>query len=248
MNNISKWIKDYVVKYNIKSLVVGVSGGIDSALVSTLCCETGVTTYVVSMPILQKEDQLTRASNHLKWLSDRYPNCKCLEIDLSKTFIEFSNLFSADLKTNLSLANTRSRIRMISLYQISGSVNGIVVGTGNKIEDFGVGFFTKYGDGGVDISPIGDLTKTEVRELSKEMGIIKEIIEANPTDGLWDDNRTDEQQMGASYEDLEWAMSFKGRVSELSEDRRKILSIYKRLNKVNRHKMKKIPIYKNDKQ
>ncbi len=246
MNKISKWIKEYANKNGIKSLVVGVSGGVDSAVVSKLCCETGIMTYIVSMPIHQNNSQLERANNHAKWLSSDYTNAISLEIDLTGLFESFSYLFAEDFKNNLALANTRSRLRMVTLYQVAGSKNGIVVGTGNKIEDFGVGFFTKYGDGGVDISPIADLTKTEVRELAKDLGISQEIIEADPTDGLWKDDRSDEDQLGATYPELEWAMSFKGDVKELTEREIEVISIYKKFNRANKHKMKKIPIYKNE--
>jgi NAD+ synthase len=247
MNKISKWIKKYAEKNRINSLVVGVSGGIDSAVVSTLCCQTGITTYIISMPIYQKDDQLNRARLHSKWLCDNYKNASFLEIDLTDTFENFTHLFDNNFKTSLALANTRSRLRMVTLYQISGSINGIVVGTGNKIEDFGVGFFTKYGDGGVDISPIADLTKTEVRELASELGISKSIIEAKPTDGLWEDDRSDEDQIGASYEELEWAMNFKDNGEIITDYEMKILEIYKKFNLSNRHKMRKIPIFKNRK-
>jgi NAD+ synthase len=166
---------------------------------------------------------------------------------MTDSFETFINKFSEDQKTDLSLANTRSRIRMVTLYQISGSKNGIVVGTGNKIEDFGVGFFTKYGDGGVDISPIGDLTKSQVRNMAKDLSIAEEIILANPTDGLWEDDRTDEQQMGASYEELEWAMEhLESRCEidiEITERQKNVLEIYKNLNRKNKHKMVQIPVF-----
>ena len=247
MHKISRWILEYAKKNKLKSLVVGVSGGIDSAVVSTLCCQTGLETYVISMPIHQKKDQLDRATSHCKWLEDSYKNTTFLEIDLTGTFENFSSLFKEEFKTNLSLSNSRSRLRMITLYQIAGSKGGIVIGTGNKIEDFGVGFFTKYGDGGVDISPIADLTKTEVRNLGVELGISNSIIEAKPTDGLWEDDRSDEDQLGASYPELEWAMDFKGKDKDLSDREREVLSIYKKFNRSNKHKMKKIPVFKNEK-
>ena len=244
MNKISEWIKKYADKNGIESLVIGVSGGIDSAVVSTLCCKTGITTYVISMPIHQDKNQLKRARSHSEWLANNHNNAILLEIDLSNTFDGFASLFSEDLKSDLSLANTRSRLRMVILYQIAGSKRGIVVGTGNKIEDFGVGFFTKYGDGGVDISPIADLTKTEVRELGKKLGISQDIIDARPTDGLWEDDRSDEDQLGATYSELEWAMSFNGNTDILNKREMEVISIYKRFNKINNHKMKKIPVYK----
>jgi len=242
--SISEWIKDYSVSNSIKSLIVGISGGIDSALVSSLCASTGIKTYVVSLPIKQKSDQLQRARNHFNWLSERYPNVKFIEKDLTEVFETFCNMFDDSEKSDLSLANTRSRIRMTSLYQIASIKSGIVVGTGNKIEDFGIGFFTKYGDGGVDISPIADLTKSEVRKIASEIGILEEIILAKPTDGLWDDDHTDEDQIGASYEELEFAMDFNGDFSKLSPREIEVLEIYRKLNTQNNHKMIPIPIFK----
>jgi len=241
---ISDWIKAYAENNKIKSLIIGISGGIDSALVSTLCAKTGLDTYVISLPINQKKDQLLRAKKHYEWLNQNYSNVKFIEKDLSGIFLEFRKNFSEEEKTDLSLANSRSRLRMISLYQLASTKSGIVVGTGNKIEDFGIGFFTKYGDGGVDISPIADLTKTEVRKISKEIGIIKEILEARPTDGLWEDDRSDEDQIGASYEELEFAMDFNGNSDLLSDRQKKVLKIYASLNLSNRHKMTSIPVFK----
>ena len=244
IKDIVKWIEDYSTNNNLSPLVVGISGGIDSALVSTLCAITGIETLVVSLPIYQKDDQLSRARNHAKWLSSKYDNVTFIEKDLSHLFNNFRSLFSEGEINNLSLANSRSRLRMVTLYQIAGSKGGIVVGTGNKVEDFGVGFFTKYGDGGVDISPIGDLTKTQVRNLSSELGIIEEIILAEPTDGLWEEDRTDEQQLGATYEELEWAMNFSGRISDLNDREREIYEIYSKFNRINKHKMIGIPVFK----
>lgn len=244
VNQIVEWIKNYSLNNNIKTLVVGISGGIDSALVSTLCCKTGIDTIVVSLPLKQHLDQLTRARNHAEWLSKNFKNVSFVEKDLTVVFNTFESLFNDNEKTNLSLANSRSRLRMTTLYQISGVNSGIVVGTGNKIEDFGVGFFTKYGDGGVDISPIADLTKTEVREISKHLGILEEIIFAKPTDGLWDIERTDEDQLGATYEELEWAMDYVGTGQNLIERQKKVLEIYKKFNRLNKHKMIGVPIFK----
>jgi NAD+ synthase len=247
INDIVRWIREYATNSNSVSLVVGVSGGIDSALVSTLCAMTGLKTFIISIPIKQKNDQLSRARNHANWLASKFDNVDFIEIDMTDSFETFINKFSEDQKTDLSLANTRSRIRMVTLYQISGSKNGIVVGTGNKIEDFGVGFFTKYGDGGVDISPIGNLTKSQVRNMAKDLSIAEEIILANPTDGLWEDDRTDEQQMGASYEELEWAMEHlesRGEIDiEITERQKNVLEIYKNLNRKNKHKMVQIPVF-----
>lgn len=244
MHPISKWILDYCKKNNLKSLIVGISGGIDSALVSTLCAETGIPTYVISLPIKQQSNQLNRARNHAKWLVKKYKNIKFIEKDLTQIFNTFIKTIDREYQTELGLANSKSRLRMVALYQYASSQNGIVVGTGNRVEDFGVGFFTKYGDGGVDISPIGNLTKTQVRKLAKKFNINKDILNAAPTDGLWDDDRTDEDQIGASYEELEWAMCFKGNVNNLNQRKKEVLAIYKKFNKVNKHKMTAIPVYK----
>jgi NAD+ synthase len=243
-NKISEWLNAYIDDANIDSFVVGISGGIDSALVSTLCARTGKPTIVVSIPIHQATDQLERAYKHINWLKENYSNVESYTKDLSVLFDNFKSLFGTP-EHKLALANSRSRLRMVTLYQIAGMHNGLVVGTGNKVEDFGVGFFTKYGDGGVDISPIGDLTKTEVKVMARELGIIEDILVAKPTDGLWDDDRTDEDQMGATYEELEWAMNFKGNPEELIGRLEKVYYIYNTLNKHNKHKMVEIPVYKN---
>lgn len=237
---ISNWIDKYLQSTNLNCLVVGISGGIDSAVVSTLCARTGKKTIVLSMPIHQNRDQLIRARNHINWLKSKYSNVESFEFDLSKTFDTFKSLF--EIEDPLALANSRARLRMVTLYQISSTYKGIVVGTGNKIEDFGVGFFTKYGDGGVDISPIGDLTKSEVRTLGKELGILNEIIIAAPTDGLWEDNRNDEDQIGATYEELESAMACTD-PSQLTERSLEVYEIYKNYHKKNQHKMTPIPVY-----
>lgn len=242
-NNIIAWIKNYIIEYKLQSLVVGVSGGVDSGLVSTLCAKTNLPTYVISMPIHQESTQLERARNHCKWLTDNFKNVTFIEKDLTQTFDSFKSLFISDYNKQLAFANTRSRLRMVTLYQIASSTNGIVVGTGNKVEDFGVGFYTKYGDGGVDISPIADLTKTEVRLMCKALNVPEYIINAVPTDGLWEDNRTDESQIGASYEELEWAMNYDG-TCELTTRQNKVLNIYKKFNTQNKHKMVAIPVFK----
>jgi NAD+ synthase len=234
------WIKNYAGdKFK---LVVGISGGIDSALVSTLCAMTGIETHVVTLPIYQKSDQLTLAREHIKWLKSNFKNIVEYEFDLTQAFDSISDIFS-NFKSGLSLANSRSRLRMLSLYHISSNVGGIVVGTGNKVEDFGVGFFTKYGDGGVDISPIADLTKSEVRKMAKDLGVIDGIISAKPTDGLWEDDRSDEDQIGATYEELEWAMEYNGE-GELNDRQKEVFKIYNRYNSVNKHKMIAIPVFK----
>ncbi len=244
IKDIVKWIGDYSKNNNLSPLVVGISGGIDSALVSSLCAMTGIDTLVISLPIYQKDDQLLRARNHAKWLSSKYDNVTFIEKDLSHLFDNFRSSFSEEETSSLSLANSRSRLRMVALYQISGSKGGIVVGTGNKVEDFGVGFFTKYGDGGVDISPIGDLTKTQVRNFSSQLGIIEEILIADPTDGLWENDRTDEQQLGATYKELERAMEFCGDPLNLSGREKEVYEIYLKLHNQNSHKMVEIPRFK----
>ena len=234
------FIKDWILNYinsmpkKAKSLVVGVSGGIDSSVTSTLCAMTGLKTIVLSMPIKQISSQHDLSLKHQKWLKGKFNNIEPHKIELDEVF----KLFETKL-TNFSnehgFANSRARLRMATLYQVAATNNGIVVGTGNKVEDFGVGFYTKYGDGGVDISPIADCTKTEVWELGKELGILDEIIQAQPTDGLWDDGRTDIGQLGLSYEDLEEAMK---NPSSLNRSK------YDEIRKLNLHKMESIPVCK----
>tara|TARA_Y100000996_G_scaffold137119_1_gene104255 strand:+ start:499 stop:1236 length:738 start_codon:yes stop_codon:yes gene_type:complete len=233
---ISDWIKNYVnsMPKKAESLVIGISGGIDSSVSSTLSAMTGLRTIVLSMPIKQKIAQHDLSLAHQEWLKKNYNNVEgyTLELDsLFKTFESTLNNFSNDH----GMANSRARLRMTTLYQVAAANNGIVVGTGNKVEDFGVGFYTKYGDGGVDISPIADCNKSEVWELGKELGILREIIDAAPTDGLWDDGRTDEGQLGLSYKELEEAMN-----NQNSQNREKYLSI----RKSNLHKMEPIPVCK----
>ena len=234
-HRIVKWIKNYADDNGIQSLVVGVSGGIDSAVVSTLCAETELPTFPLGMPIHQDSDQESLSDSHLASLERRYKNVKTLKFNLTEVFEKFKKSLGEYAHDDLSLANTRSRLRMTTLYQIAGKYNGIVVGTGNKVEDYGVGFYTKYGDGGVDIAPIADLYKTEVWELGKYLGVSKKIIEASPTDGLWDDKRTDEDQLGASYSQLEEAMEYG------TGDGVKVLE---RFSKMNRHKIQPIPTFK----
>ena len=242
------WIKNYKDTNNIDGLVVGVSGGIDSALTSTLCGLSGIKTLCLNMPIKQKEDQYIRAKRHIEWLMEKFENIQTIDIDLTNVFFEFRSTVEKNSSTNkLALANTRSRIRMMTLYYYATINNSIVVGTGNKVEDFGIGFYTKYGDGGVDISPIADLMKSEIFEISKELKINKEILEAKPTDGLWDDDRTDEDQIGASYDDLEIVMDSleKGVSPEKFDDKtREDFNIYIKHHNANKHKMKSIPVCK----
>jgi NAD+ synthase len=240
-NEIQRWIENYVLNNNIKTLVIGVSGGIDSAVVSTLCAKTGIPTLAVGMPLNSKPNN-TRLSNlQLEFLSKL--NVKTVEVELSETFKSFENLMSQTFKSELANANSKSRLRMMTLYHIATVTNGIVVGTGNKVEDFGVGFFTKYGDGGVDISPIADLYKTEVRELGRYLEVPQEIIDATPTDGLWDDDRNDEEQIGSTYEELEWVMEYGINKLTYTEKEFKVLQIYQNFNEKNKHKMVPIPIF-----
>ncbi len=230
------WIKDYADSNGIKSLVVGVSGGIDSAVVSTLCAETGLPTYALTMPLLSKKENTALSDGHALGLVKRYSNVTNVNVDLTDSYKVFNLTVDDEFtKNELSNANTKSRLRMVTLYQVAGSVGGIVVGTGNKVEDYGIGFYTKYGDGGVDIAPIADLYKTEVRELGSYIGVRREIIDAKPTDGLWEDGRSDEDQIGATYAELEEAME---------SGTGKAVDILSRFNRQNRHKMEPIPTFK----
>lgn len=238
---IQNWITNYVNNHNIKTLVIGVSGGIDSAVVSTLCAKTGIPTIAVGMPLNSKPEN-TRLSNlQLDFLSKL--NVKTFEYDLTKTFNSFEGLMSEFFNSDLSIANSKSRMRMMTLYHIATTVKGIVVGTGNKVEDFGVGFYTKYGDGGVDISPIADIYKTEVRELGRYLGVPQEIINATPTDGLWNDDRNDEEQIGATYEELEWVMEHGVEKFSYTEKEYNVTKIFETFNQKNNHKMIPIPIF-----
>ena len=233
---ISNWIKDYVnsMPKKAKSLVIGVSGGIDSSVSSTLSAMTGLRTIVLSMPIKQKAEQHDLSQKHKDWLKNKFSNVEGYTLELDDVFKSFENTL-AKFENEHGMANSRARLRMTTLYQVAAANSGIVVGTGNKVEDFGVGFYTKYGDGGVDISPIADCNKTEVWELGKELGILDEIINAAPTDGLWDDGRTDEGQLGLSYQELEEAME-----NPNSKNRNK----YTEIRKMNLHKMEAIPVCK----
>ena len=233
--DIKNWMTDYIKSSGMNCFVVGVSGGIDSAVASTLAAETEYPVFALGMPIHQKEEQETLSDAHLKWLSEKYSNVESHKVDLTNTFDTFKHDLERYATDNHALANTRSRLRMVTLYQFAGQYKGIVVGTGNKVEDYGVGFYTKYGDGGVDIAPIADLYKSEVWNLGKVLGVDSRIIEAKPTDGLWDDGRTDEDQLGATYSELEEAMET-GQGSGL-----KVLEKYARMNS---HKMNPIPTFK----
>lgn len=239
------WLKEYCEASKLDGFVVGVSGGIDSAVTSILCAETGLKTILLNMPILQEDDEYILAKKHIEDLCSRYSNVSSHEIDLTSVFNEFERKLPFDGNKNLlPMANSRSRLRMCGLYAVAQTENSLVVGTGNKVEDFGIGFYTKYGDGGVDISPIADLTKTEVYKLAEYLDVLKEIRQAEPTDGLWRDQRKDEDQIGATYVELEWAMSFSGNQDDLSDRESKVLEIYRRLHKMNSHKMQPIPVCK----
>ena len=231
---ILNWIKEYVSSLNFQpvSLVIGVSGGIDSAVTSALCAKTDFKTIAISMPIKQNTTQHDLSLKHLEWLNNNFSNVETRIIDLDKIFQSFENTMK-DFNNSLAFANSRSRLRMVTLYQIAQANKGIVVGTGNKVEDFGVGFYTKYGDGGVDISPIADCSKTDVWNIGKSLGVINKIIEAAPTDGLWDDSRNDESQLGLSYEQIEEAME---------NSKSKYFKKYQEIREPNLHKMKPIPV------
>ena len=264
IKHITKWIKQYATKNKISTLVVGISGGIDSSVVSALCAETGLNTIVVQMPIRQNRKLDNRSSMQAGWLLERYKNVTHMSMDLTSVFTSFEKTLipycrenDDEARVDLAFANSRARLRMMTLYQIAQSHGGIVVGTGNRVEDFGVGFFTKYGDGGVDISPIGDCMKTAVWDMGREFGLSQEIIDALPTDGLWSDDRTDEDQLGMSYPDLERAMSNDALEREdvyntlplnLSKEEKSQLKKYRAIRARNLHKMESIPVCKFDKQ
>jgi NAD+ synthase len=237
------WLKDYVSEIPLEGFVVGVSGGVDSALTSTLCTLTGQKVILLNMPIRQTSDEYERAKKQISHLEEKFKNVRGLEINLSNSFAQLEKDLPKDTVDDvLAMANTRARLRMLTLYSVGQSNNLLVTGTGNKIEDFGVGFFTKYGDGGVDLSPIADLMKSEVFALAKHVGVIDEILKAKPTDGLWDDSRNDEDQIGATYDELEWAMKFDGDKNQLTGREKEVVEIYSSFHRVNLHKMKPIPV------
>jgi len=242
IKHIVDWLANYSESSFTKGFVVGVSGGVDSAVTSTLCALTGKNVIVVNMPILQPPSQYQRSNEHIEWLKVKFKNVTSFNVDLTSSFEQISTDLTNDIQDHLTMANVRARLRMTTLYAYAGHYGYLVAGTGNKVEDFGVGFYTKYGDGGVDISPIADLMKTEVFALAKELNIIQSIQAAKPTDGLWDDDRSDEDQIGATYPELEWAMTYNGKESTLSKREIEILAIYRKLNKANQHKMKPIPV------
>ena len=242
ITHISNWLKEYAISCNSKGFVIGISGGIDSAVTSVLAAKTGMPLICVEMPIYQNQKQVNRGKNHIKWLKKKFKHVSSEKIELTTIFEKFIKEIPNNKNQELALANTRARLRMTTLYYFAQTNNSLVVGTGNKVEDFGIGFFTKYGDGGVDISPIADLLKSEVYTLAKELDIDHDIIEAQPTDGLWQDEKTDEDQIGATYTELEWAMSFKGSQKSLKKREKEVLKIYNSFNTRNQHKMTKIPV------
>ena len=267
-SRIVSWIREYADNNAINALVVGVSGGIDSAVVSTLCARTGIPTFVLTMPLASKMDNTILSTSHATYLRETYSNVVMQNVELSSTYEQLMKVIDwwTDMhggekgtytSNELANANTKSRLRMVTLYQVAGSVGGIVVGTGNKVEDYGIGFYTKYGDGGVDIAPIADLYKTEVWELGRHLGVDQRIIDAAPTDGLWEDSRTDETQVGASYEDLEWVMDSEIFIHErnpesatmwrgvpLTDQQKSAIKQYGKFHRQNKHKMISIPTFK----
>jgi NAD+ synthase len=247
IEEIVQWLESYCDGAGLKGFVVGISGGIDSSVTSTLCARTEKRVIALGMPIYQDSNQLSLAEKHMEWLEANYKRVEGLSMDLTPPFQAFERSLPREIQDSLTMANTRSRMRMLTLYALATHHRMLVAGTGNRVEDFGVGFYTKYGDGGVDISPIGDLMKSEVYALGRELGILREILEAPPTDGLWADGRTDEGQLGATYDEFEWAMGFEaaqGDEGRLDERQKEVLALYRRLHGANQHKMKPIPVFK----
>lgn len=250
INYIVDWLKEYAINAKVEGFVVGISGGIDSAVTSALCARTGLKVLCLEMPIHQPQNQVSRAWEHIEGLQERFPNVQSVSVNLTPLFDQFLAILPQQLDNQsheMALVNTRARLRMTTLYYYGQLHSRLVAGTGNKVEDFGIGFYTKYGDGGVDLSPIADLLKTEVFEIGRALGVPESILIAKPTDGLWGDDRSDEDQIGASYPELEWAMQFvetNGDESELSLREKEVLAIFKRMNAANRHKMIPIPVCK----
>lgn len=246
--HIVNWLKEYAISSKTNGFVVGISGGVDSAVTSTLCAQTGFPTLCVEMPIHQHENHVKRGKEHIEQLKNRFPYVQSVITDLTSVFDDFVKLVPSgedENKKNLALANTRARMRMSTLYYHAGINGFLVAGTGNKVEDFGVGFYTKYGDGGVDLSPIADLMKSDVFALGRYLQIPNSILIAEPSDGLFGDARSDEEQLGASYDELEWAMiedNYGKTMSDFSGREQEVFSIYKRLNIANQHKMNPIPV------
>lgn len=241
---VSEWLKGYCDKSGTNGFVIGISGGIDSAVTSALCALTGKKVVALNMPIRQHKSEFDRSTEHINWLKQNFKNVESDTVDLTTSFESIEQALPNNIQDFLTMANVRSRLRMITLYSFASHHKLLVAGTGNKIEDFGIGFFTKYGDGGVDLSPIADLTKTEVYELAKELNVVSSIQNARPTDGLFADGRTDEDQIGATYPELEWAMAYIENMENypLNERQREVMKIYTTRNKANRHKMDPIPV------
>ncbi|RME19185.1 MAG: NAD(+) synthase [Bacteroidetes bacterium] len=241
---IVQWLQDYLNKSGAKGFVVGVSGGIDSALTSTLCALTGHPVIALNMPILQASPEYHRACEHIAWLKAQHPNVSSAEVDMSSVLSEYMKVLPKEIQTAHNMANLRSRLRMVCLYAFAGHYGYLVAGTGNKIEDFGIGFFTKYGDGGVDISPIADLMKSEVYQLARYLKVPQSIIDARPTDGLFEGSPTDEERIGATYDELEWAMNYLEHPTDepLTERQKEVLNIYTTRHNANLHKMQPIPV------
>lgn len=245
INHITGWLAAYVEKSGANGFVIGVSGGIDSAVTSALGARTGLPLLCVEMPIHQAGNQVSRARAHIDRLKQNYATVDSIQVQLTPVFdglVDALKMGATLPGHDMALVNSRARLRMTTLYYYAAAHGRLVLGTGNKVEDFGVGFYTKHGDGGVDVSPIADLSKTEVYTVGRELGISDEIMAAPPTDGLWGDDRTDEDQLGATYPELEWAMDFKGDETALGNREREVLTIYRRLNAANRHKMEPIPV------
>lgn len=244
IQHIVNWLRTYSTNSKTQGFVIGISGGIDSALTSTLCALTGEKVICLNMPIRQHHTEYDRGHAHINWLKKNYPNVSSAEVNLTSILDEMEKTFDPEIQDFLTMANTRARLRMTTLYAYAGHHKLLVAGTGNKIEDFGIGFYTKYGDGGVDISPIADLMKSEVYALAAEVGVIDSILNARPTDGLFADGRTDEDQIGATYDELEWAMLYlENKESfELSERQKEVMEIYTCRNRTNKHKMDPIPV------
>jgi NAD+ synthase len=244
IGHISGWLRDYSERSNTSGFVIGISGGIDSAVTSVLCAMTGKEVVALNMPIRQGASEYDRGKAHIEWLMKKFTNVRSEEVNLTPVFESIEKALPADVQDALAMANTRARLRMLTLYAFATRYRMLVAGTGNKVEDFGVGFYTKYGDGGVDISPIADLYKTEVYSLGRELGVISEILSARPTDGLFEDSRSDEDQLGATYPELEWAMEYENRKENypLNQRQKHVLEIYRTRHRENRHKMVPIPV------
>jgi len=244
INHITNWLISYSEKSKTEGFVIGISGGIDSALTSTLCALTGKKVLCLNMPIRQHSLEYNRGNKHIQWLKANYPNVTSAEVNLTSILEEMEKVYDNEVQDFLTMANTRARLRMTTLYAYASHHKLLVAGTGNKIEDFGIGFYTKYGDGGVDISPIADLMKSQVYTLAAELGVIEDILIARPTDGLFADGRTDEDQIGASYDELEWAMLYleNNHLYELTDRQKQVMEIYQSRNRANKHKMDPIPV------